>query len=160
MKLGFDRRRKDQRERRDGESTSEPLSHDVEYDAYPGESIGTSAYGRGQDGQYPIGYTELVIAWAVLQEARRRARLTQEALATAAGKPQSTIAKIERGRRDPTLTTLQELVRAAGFELRIQIVPRDDHDAQLIDAMLALTPGERLDLLEEQAGAFDGARSR
>jgi transcriptional regulator with XRE-family HTH domain len=101
-----------------------------------------------------------VIAWAVLQEARRRARLTQEALATAAGKPQSTIAKIERGRRDPTLTTLQELVRAAGFELRIQIVPRDDHDAQLIDAMLALTPGERLDLLEEQAGAFDGARSR
>ncbi|MGH3023900.1 MAG: helix-turn-helix transcriptional regulator [Gaiellaceae bacterium] len=99
-----------------------------------------------------------MIAWAILQEARRRAGLTQDGLATAAGKPQSTIAKIERGRRDPTLTTLQELVRAAGFDLRIQLVPRDDHDEQLIGAMLALTPPERLALLEEQAESFDGAR--
>jgi DNA-binding XRE family transcriptional regulator len=52
-----------------------------------------------------------VIAWAILQEAHRRAKLTQRGLAKAVGKPQSTIAKIERGRRDPTLTTLQELVR-------------------------------------------------
>lgn len=68
--------------------------------------------------------------------------------------PQSTIAKIERGRRDPTLTTLQELVRAAGFDLRLQLVPRDDHDRHLIDAMLALTPEQRLATLEEQAEAF------
>jgi transcriptional regulator with XRE-family HTH domain len=99
-----------------------------------------------------------MIAWAVLQEARRRADLTQDELAVAASKPQSSIAKIERGRRDPTLTTLQELVRAAGFDLRIQLVPRDDHDDQLIDAMLALDPSERLALIEEQAAGFDGAR--
>jgi transcriptional regulator with XRE-family HTH domain len=99
-----------------------------------------------------------MIAWAILQEARRRANLTQQDLADAARKPQSTIAKIERGRRDPTLTTLQELVRAAGFDLRIQLVPRDEHDAQLIDAMLELTPAERLASLEEQAENFAGAR--
>lgn len=95
-----------------------------------------------------------MVAWALLQEARRRAGLTQHALARLAGRPQSTIAKIERGRRDPSLSTLQELVAAAGFELRIQLMPRDDHDLQLIDAMLALTPDERLDALEEQAEAF------
>lgn len=95
-----------------------------------------------------------MIAWAVLQEARHRAGLTQHALARLAGKPQSTIAKIERGRREPSLSTLEELVAAAGFELRIQLVPRDDHDIKLIDAMLTLTPEERLDALEQHAEAF------
>jgi transcriptional regulator with XRE-family HTH domain len=100
-----------------------------------------------------------VVAWAVLQEARRRAGLTQRELAKAAGKPQSAIAKIERGRRDPRLTTLEELVRAAGFDLRIQLVPRDRHDEQLIDAMLALTPAQRLALLEQEAQELDAART-
>jgi transcriptional regulator with XRE-family HTH domain len=100
-------------------------------------------------------------AWAILQEARRRANLTQQELAVAAGRPQSTISRIERGRRDPTLTTLRQLVRAAGFDLRFQLVPRDEHDRQLIDAMLALSPEERLARLEEQAEAFaDVAVSR
>lgn len=89
-----------------------------------------------------------------MQEARRRAGLTQQALARLAGKPQSTIAKIERGRRDPSLSTLQEIVAAAGFQLRIELAPRDYHDVQLIDAMLALTAEERLRELEEQAEAF------
>jgi transcriptional regulator with XRE-family HTH domain len=95
-----------------------------------------------------------VAAWAILQEARRRANLTQRELAEVAGRPQSTISKIERGRRDPTLTTLRELVRAAGFDLRFQLVPRDEHDRQLMDAMLALSPEERLARLEGQAEAF------
>ena len=95
-----------------------------------------------------------MVAWAILQEARRRAGLTQLALARRAAKPQSTIAKIERGRREPSLSTLADLVAAAGFELRIQLVPRDDHDIQLIDAILTLTPEERLVALEEQAEAF------
>ena len=91
-----------------------------------------------------------MIAWALLQEARRRAGLTQAELARRAGVPQSTVAKIERGRRDPSLSTLERLVRAAGFELRIQLAPRDDHDRQLIDVMLDLTPEERLRSLEDQ----------
>jgi transcriptional regulator with XRE-family HTH domain len=102
-----------------------------------------------------------MLAWAILREARRRADLTQQALSEAAGKPQSTIAKIERGRRDPSLTTLLELVRAAGFDLRLELVTRDDHDQQLIDAMLALSPEDRLVTLEDQADDFaDVAVSR
>jgi len=95
-----------------------------------------------------------VIAWALVQEARRRSGLTQAELARRAGVPQSSVAKIERGRRDPSLSTLDRLVRAAGLELRVQLAPRDDHDLQLIDAMLDLTPEQRLESLERQLAAF------
>jgi len=104
-------------------------------------------------------YCGLVIAWALLQEARRRSGLTQAELADRAGVPQSTVAKIERGRRDPSLSTLERLVRAAGLELRVQLEPRDDHDLQLIDLMLDLTPEERLESLERQIGAFAEAEA-
>ena len=83
-------------------------------------------------------------AWAIVREARARAGLTQRALAERAGKAQSEIAKIERGRRDPTVSTLERLVRAAGFDLKIQFVPHDPHDEQLIADHLRLTPGQRL----------------
>ena len=96
-----------------------------------------------------------MVAWALLQEARRRAGLTQTELARRAGVPQSTVAKIERGRREPTLSTLERLVRAAGFELRMQLAPRDDHDLQLIDLMLELTPEQRLQSLEDQLAEFE-----
>ena len=95
-----------------------------------------------------------MIAWALVQEARRRSGLTQAELARRAGVPQSSVAKIERGRRDPSLSTLDRLVRAAGLELRVQLAPRDDHDLQLIDAMLDLTPEQRLESLERQLAAF------
>lgn len=97
-------------------------------------------------------------AWAILREARHRAGLTQRDLAVRAGKSQSEIAKIERARRDPTVTTLERLVRAAGFDLRIRLVPHDEHDEELIRAMLALTPEERLASLEEQLELFAEAR--
>jgi transcriptional regulator with XRE-family HTH domain len=99
-----------------------------------------------------------VIAWALVREARRRAGLSQRALGERAGKAQSEIARIERGRQDPTLTTLIRLVRAAGYDLKIQLVPHDDHDEQLIDAMLELTPAERLDRLEAASELFASAR--
>jgi transcriptional regulator with XRE-family HTH domain len=95
-----------------------------------------------------------MVAWALLQEARRRSGLTQAELARRAGVPQSTVAKIERGRRDPSLSTLERLVRAAGLELRIQLAPHDHHDLQLIDLMLDLTPEERLQSLEHQLADF------
>jgi transcriptional regulator with XRE-family HTH domain len=83
--------------------------------------------------------------------------LTQAELARRAGVPQSTVAKIERGRRDPSLSTLERLVRAAGLELRVQLAPRDDHDLQLIDLMLELSPEERLQGLEDQSAAMADA---
>src|SRR5438093_1311662 len=99
-----------------------------------------------------------MIAWALLREARRRAGLTQAILAETAGKPQSTVAKIERGRRDPTLTTLLELIRAAGFDLKIQLVPRDDHDERLIADQLRLTPAQRLAAVDDFNASIAGAR--
>jgi transcriptional regulator with XRE-family HTH domain len=97
-----------------------------------------------------MSYHVTVPAWAIVREARERAELTQRQLAERADKAQSEIAKIERGRRDPTFSTLERLVRAAGFDLRIQLVPHDDHDEQLIRAMRELSPDERLASLEEQ----------
>jgi transcriptional regulator with XRE-family HTH domain len=85
-----------------------------------------------------------VTAWAIIREARSRAGLTQRALAERAGKAQSEIAKIERGRRDPSVSTLERLVRAAGFDLKIELVPRDEHDERLIEDYLRLTPKQRL----------------
>jgi transcriptional regulator with XRE-family HTH domain len=95
-----------------------------------------------------------MVAWAIVREARTRAGLTQRELARRAGKSQSEIARIERGRQDPSMTTLVGLVRAAGLDLRIQLVPYDDHDDVLIDGILALTPEERLASLEEQIALF------
>src|SRR5438874_7286683 len=97
-------------------------------------------------------------AWAILREAREQAGLTQRALAERAGKAQSEIAKIERGRRDPSVSTLERLVRAAGFDLRIQLVPHDDHDGRLIDGMLSRSVEERLDSLEELSDFFASVR--
>jgi transcriptional regulator with XRE-family HTH domain len=99
-----------------------------------------------------------VPAWAIIREARAQAGLTQRALAERAGKAQSEIAKIERGRRDPTVSTLEKVVRAAGFDLRIELVPRDDHNKRLIDAMLSAPVEQRLDSLEELSDFFASVR--
>jgi transcriptional regulator with XRE-family HTH domain len=97
-------------------------------------------------------------AWAIVREARSRARLSQRELARRAGKAQSEIGRIEAGRQDPTFATIERLVRAAGFDLKLQLVPRDDHDERLIQGMLALSPDERLRTLEEQSMLFSSAR--
>jgi transcriptional regulator with XRE-family HTH domain len=97
-------------------------------------------------------------AWAVLREARARARLSQRQLAERASKAQSEIARIEGGRQDPSLGTLGRLVRAAGFDLRIELAPHDDHDERLIEAMLDLAPEGRLAGLEAEGEFFASAR--
>ena len=96
-------------------------------------------------------------AWAIVREARSRANLSQRELAKRARTAQSEVARIERGRQEPTFGTLERLVRAAGFDLKIQLVPHDDHDERLIAAMLAMTPEERLATLEEQTEFFASA---
>ncbi len=58
-----------------------------------------------------------VDAAALLCTARRRAGLSQRALAESAGTSQSAVAAIESGRKQPTVATLDRLLRAAGTEL-------------------------------------------
>ena len=67
-------------------------------------------------------------AAGLLQLARHKAGLTQAELAERAGVVPSMISAYERDRRQPTLATLLRLLKAAGFELRLQLAPYDDHD--------------------------------
>lgn len=62
------------------------------------------------------------MAGRMLRDARRRARLTQRELAAKSGIPQETIARIERGRADPRVNTLDRLLAACEFGL--EMMPR------------------------------------
>ena len=64
----------------------------------------------------------------LLREARRRAGLSQGDLARRAGTSQSAVARVERGHSSPTLATLERLVGAAGFDLRLELAPRAASD--------------------------------
>jgi len=58
-----------------------------------------------------------------LREARRRAGLSQAALAERAGTSQATLSAYERGRKHPSVETFSRLLAAAGSGLAVE--PRD-----------------------------------
>lgn len=64
-------------------------------------------------------------AWAICRDARRRAEVSQRELAARAGVSPSTVARIERGRVEPTLDLLLRLVHACGLELRMNLCTDD-----------------------------------
>ena len=67
-------------------------------------------------------------AGTLIHQARRLACLSQEELATRAGTSQSAVARLEAGGASPTVATLERLVAAAGFELRLVLAPRTEPD--------------------------------
>jgi transcriptional regulator with XRE-family HTH domain len=54
---------------------------------------------------------------------RERAAMTQDALARAGDTSQPTIAAYESGRKSPTVSTVQRLARAAGFDAEVEFFP-------------------------------------
>lgn len=86
------------------------------------------------------------MAGRMLRFARSRANLTQRELAAKSGVPQETIARIERGRADPRLGTLDRLLEAAGYGLEVEPRLGIGIDRSQIHALLQLTPSERLAL--------------
>jgi transcriptional regulator with XRE-family HTH domain len=62
-------------------------------------------------------------AGRTLRRVRRRAGLSLRALATRAETSHSTLAAYEAGRKTPTVDTLDRIVRAAGFELGVELTP-------------------------------------
>ena len=86
------------------------------------------------------------MAGRMVRYARRRSGLTQRALSAKAGIPQETIARIERGRTDPRVGTLDRLLEAGEYGL--EALPRlgIGIDRTQIDALLRLTPEHRLDV--------------
>ncbi|MBF6557109.1 MAG: helix-turn-helix transcriptional regulator [Acidimicrobiales bacterium] len=61
------------------------------------------------------------VASRQVRDIRRRTSLSQRALAAKAGVPQPTIAEIEAGRREPSITLLSRLAEAAGYELKLEL---------------------------------------
>jgi hypothetical protein len=54
---------------------------------------------------------------------------------------QQAISAYETGRKEPTFATVDRLLEAAGFEMRIRLEPLDDHDASL-EAFVQTLPDE------------------
>jgi transcriptional regulator with XRE-family HTH domain len=90
-----------------------------------------------------------------LRRARGRAGLTQRALADLTGVAQPTIARIERGREEPRVGTLEVLLSACGHRLEITRRGGEGIDRTAIRELLALTPAERADLAIRDARALD-----
>ena len=86
-------------------------------------------------------------AAALLRAARQHAGLTQRALARRAATTQSVIARIEGGDTIPGWETLERVLRAAGFDLRAEIVPRAtarSHIMRNVARIRSLSPENRL----------------
>jgi transcriptional regulator with XRE-family HTH domain len=79
----------------------------------------------------------------LLREARRRAGLTQAQLAERLGTTQAAVARLERPGANPTISTLERAVSAAGQYLDARLVPSSVDDT-LIAGNLRRSPAERL----------------
>jgi len=100
------------------------------------------------------------LAAGLVRTARQKAGLTQTALAELAGMQQQAISAYETGRLDPTLTTLQRILTAAGYELRLHLEALDDHDQSVKELMERLPPEVRDDVERANRERTDAARLR
>jgi len=82
------------------------------------------------------------LAGNLLRLVRAEREMTQRDLAAAAGVPQSTIARIESGARQPSLPVLARILAAVDLELRIDLAAYDDHD-DILDATEAHYTGRQ-----------------
>lgn len=96
----------------------------------------------------------------MLSIARRKAGLSQRELARRAGVPQSTIGRIEAGLMDPRIATLDRLLRACGYEIRIAPRLGEGVDRTLIRSALARTPKQRIEANVASAGAVRRLRGK
>ena len=84
-------------------------------------------------------------AGQLVREARKRAGLTQQALAGRVGISQPAVARIESGRTRATFDLALRLVRACGLDLDIRVVPLEQDAWATVERNARLTPDERLD---------------
>jgi transcriptional regulator with XRE-family HTH domain len=96
-----------------------------------------------------------VTAARLLINARRRAGLSQRALARKTGVPHSTVARIELGLLSPRADTLERLLRVTGWTLATEPALGVGVDRSQIRELLRLTPGQRARLTAADAAALD-----
>jgi transcriptional regulator with XRE-family HTH domain len=99
------------------------------------------------------------LAGNLLRRARAQKGLTQRQLAELAGVPQSSIAKIESGARQPTLPVLTRILVAVDLQPRIALEPYDDHDDVLDARSTRRTKGERAAAAASADKLIDALRS-
>lgn len=92
--------------------------------------------------------------------ARRKAGLSQRALAERAGITQATIARIEKGEIDPRSDTVVRLLRACGFELEAMPVSGIGVDRTAIRELLKLSPAQRVRLATQEARNLERSLGR
>lgn len=80
-----------------------------------------------------------------VNQARRAAGLSQRELARRSGVAQSAIARIERGQQVPRADTLDRLLQACGFELRLGPMRGGGVDRTQLREWIGLSPAERLE---------------
>lgn len=85
-----------------------------------------------------------MVSGSLVVQARRRAGLSQRALAARAGVAQQEIARYERGHVTPSLERLRALIAACGLELTFGLARADDSYDEQIAAALELEPAQRL----------------
>lgn len=88
-----------------------------------------------------------VAVGVLLREARARAGLSRRALATKAGVPTSTVSRIEEEQSDPSLSTLDRLIAAAGGRLIVDVLTTSERPtiAQLATAVDLGAPRLKID---------------
>src|SRR5690349_18007948 len=96
-------------------------------------------------------------AAALVQLARLKAGLSQRELAERAAVPTTMISAYERDRRQPTLETLRKLLRAAGFDLRLELAPYDLHD-DVLEALERNRSADERAMRDRQVEAWRQAR--
>jgi len=90
----------------------------------------------------------------VIRYARRRAGLTQHELAQRAAISQPALARIETGRVNPRIDTVERLLQACGMSLEVTPILGIGVDRSTIRRLLALTPRQRLDLAAREGRAI------
>ena len=99
----------------------------------------------------------------LLRHARKRAGLSQRALAGKAGVAQSYVARVESSAVDPTVSSLSRLLRACETTLEAMPGSGAGVDRTVMRRLLRLSPAERLATAAAEAralGAFDAAVGR
>jgi len=94
-----------------------------------------------------------------VNQARRAAGLSQRELCRRSGVAQSAIARIERGQQVPRTDTVERLLTACGFELRLGPERGGGVDRSQILEWLELSPPERLDRATGYGRLIDRIRS-
>lgn len=90
---------------------------------------------------------ETVNSAALLREARLRAGMSQELLGAKTHRPRPQIARWEAGAVAPSLDTLLELVRACGFDIRLELVEPPALAEDRLRRLQALSPEKRVDFM-------------